>query len=47
MVTNNNDNFVNGKTPDIVSFLVLDAKGNRIAYGTGPVIHGQVTVAPN
>jgi len=31
-------------TPDIVSFLVFDGTGKRVAYGTGPVIKGDVTV---
>jgi hypothetical protein len=35
-----------GHTPDIVSFLVFDANGKRIAYGTGPVVEGDVRVAP-
>ena len=33
-------------TPDIVSFLIFDAAGNRMAYGTGPVVSGDVSVAP-
>ena len=33
-------------TPDIVSFLVLDKAGHRVAYGTGPVAHGHINVAP-
>ena len=31
-------------TPDIISFLVFDGTGKRVAYGTGPVIRGDVTV---
>jgi hypothetical protein len=31
-------------TPDIVSFLVFDGNGKRIAYGTGPVISGDLKV---
>lgn len=36
-------------TPDIVSFLVFDATGKRVAYGTGPVADGdlQVTATSN
>jgi len=34
------------KTPDIVGFLVLDGYGNRIAYGTGPVVEGDIFVNP-
>ena len=33
-------------TPDIVGFLVLDGNGDRIAYGTGPVVEGNISVAP-
>lgn len=33
-------------TPDIVSFLVFDGTGKRVAYGTGPVIKGDITVQP-
>lgn len=32
-------------TPDVISFLVFDATGNRVAYGTGPVITGDIEVA--
>jgi hypothetical protein len=31
-------------TPDIISFLVIDKTGKRIAYGTGPVTTGNVDV---
>ncbi len=34
-------------TPDVIGFLVLDGKGNRVAYGTGPVIKGDILVAPS
>jgi hypothetical protein len=33
-------------TPDVVGFLVLDGEGNRIAYGTGPVLEGDISIAP-
>lgn len=33
-------------TPDIVSFLIFDRKGARVAYGTGPVAQGNVTIGP-
>lgn len=36
-----------GKTPDIVAFLVLDPAGQRIAYATGPVIKGDIHVEPS
>ena len=32
-------------TPDIVSFLVFDGTGHRVAYGTGPVVKGDIKVA--
>ena len=31
-------------TPDIISFLVIDKTGKRIAYGTGPVTTGNIDV---
>ena len=36
----------NGKdgTPDIIGFLIFDGTGKRVAYGTGPVIEGDVQV---
>jgi hypothetical protein len=34
------------ETPDVVGFLVLDGNGNRIAYGTGSVVDGDILVAP-
>ncbi|MEO6022051.1 MAG: hypothetical protein ABIP64_02835 [Burkholderiales bacterium] len=34
-----------GKTFDVVSFLVFDEKGKRVAYGTGNVVDGDVTVS--
>lgn len=33
-----------GGTPDIVSFLVFDGTGKRVAYGTGPVTTGDIDV---
>lgn len=35
-----------GRTQDIVSIFVVDGTGKRIAYGTGPVVDGDVSVAP-
>jgi hypothetical protein len=34
------------QTPDVVSFLVFDGAGKRIAYGTGPLVEGDIKVAP-
>jgi hypothetical protein len=31
-------------TPDVVSFLVFDGTGKRVAYGTGPVVQGDLDV---
>ena len=45
MMANNNNQFQNGKTLDVVSLLVFDATGKRVAYGTGPVVDGDVTIA--
>jgi hypothetical protein len=33
-------------TPDVVSFLVFDKTGKRIAYGTGPLRTGSIVVSP-
>ncbi|HYS83875.1 MAG TPA: hypothetical protein VEN78_02580 [Bradyrhizobium sp.] len=33
-------------TPDVVSFLVFNSAGQRVAYGTGPVVEGDIQVAP-
>lgn len=33
-------------TPDVVSFLVFDKTGKRIAYGTGPMRSGSIMVSP-
>ncbi|MDH5411750.1 MAG: hypothetical protein OEY16_10215 [Alphaproteobacteria bacterium] len=42
------DNNAAGETRDrdIASFLILDANGHRMAYGTGPVISGKINVKP-
>jgi hypothetical protein len=36
-----------GRTFDVVSFLILDQNGNRVAYGTGNVVDGDVAVSPS
>jgi hypothetical protein len=33
-------------TPDVIGFLVLAGNGQRASYGTGPVVSGDVNVAP-
>jgi hypothetical protein len=33
-------------TPDIVSFLIYNCDGTRIAYGTGPLVDGDIDIAP-
>ena len=35
------------RTPDIVSFVVIDARGKHVAYGTGILIQGDITIAPS
>lgn len=44
MIANNKKVGVQG-TPDVVSFLVFDGTGKRVAYGTGPVADGDLEVA--
>jgi hypothetical protein len=34
-----------GKTFDVVSFLILDQTGKRVAYGTGNVVDGDLTIS--
>ncbi len=33
-------------TPDIIGFLVFDKSGTRVAYGTGPLVVGDISVSP-
>jgi hypothetical protein len=33
-------------TADVIGFLVFNGTGQRVAYGTGPVVEGDVAVAP-
>ncbi len=33
-------------TPDVISFVVFDRYDKRVAYGTGPVVKGDVEIAP-
>jgi len=33
-------------TPDVISFLIFNGFGQRVAYGTGPVVRGHINVAP-
>ena len=49
MATDNKDpqQTATGKTPDIVSFMVFGKLGRRIAYGTGPVVEGDLVVQPS
>ncbi len=44
MIANNRRPGAQG-TPDVVSFLVFDGTGKRVAYGTGPVADGDLEVA--
>jgi hypothetical protein len=45
-VTNTKLPAPNQPTDDVISFLVLDKNGKRIAYGTGPVVRGHIDVSP-
>jgi hypothetical protein len=46
MVANNREaNATDKSTPDIVSFLVFNGTGQRVAYGPGPVLKGDIKVA--
>ena len=36
----------NGLEQDVVGFLIMDGQGNRVAYGTGQLRTGSVSVAP-
>jgi hypothetical protein len=31
-------------TPDVIGFLIFDGNGKRVAYGTGPVVKGDIDV---
>jgi hypothetical protein len=33
-------------TADVVGFLVFNGLGQRVAYGTGPVVKGDIVVTP-
>jgi len=46
LIANNRPANTDKGTPDIVSFLVLNGSGHRVAYGTGPVVRGNLEVAP-
>jgi len=35
------------ETPDVISFLIFDRNGKRVAYGTGPVARGDVSIVAN
>jgi hypothetical protein len=44
MIANNQKPGTHQGTPDIVSFLIFDGTGKRMAYGTGPVVDGDLDV---
>ena len=46
MFANNNASPFAQGTPDVISFLVFNKAGQRVAYGTGPVVSGHINVAP-
>jgi hypothetical protein len=45
MIANNKLANANG-TPDVVGFVIHDNLGSRIAYGTGPLKSGDITIDP-
>jgi hypothetical protein len=46
MVANNKKINDQNTTPDIIGFAIHDRNGNRINYGTGPVVEGDIVVEP-
>jgi len=46
MMIANNKTEDEPQTHDVVSFLIMDGQGKRMAYGTGPVLKGDFEVAP-
>ena len=44
MMLTDNASEKGGKTPDIVSFLVFNPTGGRIAYASGPVVEGNIRI---
>jgi hypothetical protein len=46
MFANNNGATPAAGTADVVGFLIMNKAGQRVAYGTGPVVHGHINVAP-
>ena len=48
MIANNKNPNDQNTTPDIISFAITDRNGNRINYGTGPVMEGgDIVVDPS
>jgi hypothetical protein len=47
MLVDNSNPTVPPGTADIVGFLVFDKSGTRIAYGTGPLVAGDISIAPS
>jgi hypothetical protein len=45
MAVNNVQGHQVGKTFDVVSFLILDESGKRVAYGTGNVVDGDLQIS--
>ncbi|MGD9142971.1 MAG: hypothetical protein PVG61_03905 [Dehalococcoidia bacterium] len=45
LIANNKSEREKG-TPDIISLLIYDCDGSRIAHGTGPVVKGDLSVRP-
>ncbi|MBP6618673.1 MAG: hypothetical protein KA188_00380 [Leadbetterella sp.] len=47
MIANNSEGNPINQTPDVVSFTIVDNKGDVMAYGTGPVKSGDIKVSLN
>jgi hypothetical protein len=46
MIANNNTRENKKDTPDIAGFAITDRNGNRVAYGTGQMVNGDIHVDP-
>lgn len=47
ILVSNNRRLNDQGTPDVISFIVYDRSGKRVAYGSGPATEGDITVAPS
>jgi hypothetical protein len=44
MIADNVGHTTTAPTPEVVGFLIFNGQGKRVAYGTGPVSSGHITV---